>query len=398
LDSIRASGKSGADLLNAARQATRRRDFQQAEELLTAAKTKSHEERDTLTEASARAMLAAFRFDTEGVKGARPEAEEALRLARLAGSPATEVEALYMLGCCAVAESRVVDAFRLFEELLPVAEKHSTPERVRLIRSHFAALALRVGDMSRAATHVRTLVRGADDPDADLEHAKALLAQGEIANRLGRTAEARKHFEEARLLCHRLRDVPGEAIALMSLGDMMMYEKELDMAEAYIQAAREAFQQQGMRGGEANCLLSLGEIAYRKDDPAKARDIFTRTLALFREVGDRQGEANSILKLGDLSREPPEDETLARQHFTSALEIYSELHDPFSMGRALRRLGEVAPTREEAVARWEEAIRLFEQAGRADLIQEVREDMKTGLDGFDTETADEDAPPGGAPG
>jgi tetratricopeptide (TPR) repeat protein len=377
---------SASELLTAARRAVRQPDLRLAAELLSAAKARARVEGDRKSEASAHAIQGALLFDTEGAKAARPEADEALRLARLAGAPDAEVDALYLLGLCDVSEGHWVKACRLFEDLLPIAEKHSTPDRVRVIRNHLAALAMHTGDMSKASAHVQTVARGADRPEADREHARAVLSQGEIANRLGRTAEAKKLFEEARLLFHRLQDTPGEAVALMSMGDMMMYEKDLDLAEVYIQAAREAFRKEQLRVGEANCLLSLGEIAYRREDPGKAKEIFTQALAQYREVGDQLGEANCILKLGDLAREPPEDEAAARQHFTRALEIYTSLHELFSQGRALRRLASVAETREEAIARWTEAIRVLRSAGRPDLVQEIEDEMKEELEDGEEQT------------
>jgi tetratricopeptide (TPR) repeat protein len=371
--------RSAATLVSVARKAIQKNDLKLAASLLKEATTKAREEADLASEACARALNAAL-LAVSKKSAARAEGDEALRLARLANSILAEVEALFALGLCAEGERKWDEASRHYERALPLAERHLEPMRARMIRSRLATIAIFASDMGKASTHVATLVAGADAPDADGHHAWAILAQGEIANRLGKFAEAKQLYDEARVLFHRLEDLGGEALALMSLGDMLMYENNFDVAEGYIQAATETFQRTGSLKGEANCLQSLGEIAYRRGDCAKAREIFTRTLALCRQSGERQAEGNAIVKLGDLAREPPVDEDVARQHFAEALKIFTENGDRFSMGRALRRLAEVAETVEEAVAYWTEAASVFKAASRPDLVQEVERDMKAELE------------------
>ncbi len=120
----------------------------------------------------------------------------------------------------------------------------------------------------------------------------------------------------------------------MSMGDIALWNKDIDVTQVYFAAALDVYVIIGDEQCEANCLLSMGEVACRRNDQEKAKDTYKRAQALYVKTKDLLGVGNCLTRLGDLAFEPPRDDDTARASWKESLALVSRIPDLHSVGRA----------------------------------------------------------------
>ena len=91
--------------------------------------------------------------------------------------------------------------------------------------------------------------------------------------------------------------------------------------------------------GEANVLKAQGDVLYFLKQTTEALAKYEAALGLFRAVGARLGEANASLAIGDYYRRS-RSFSQALEYYHNARSICAEIHDQYSLGRVLYRLGD----------------------------------------------------------
>jgi tetratricopeptide (TPR) repeat protein len=362
----------------------------------------------------ARANLSLARSDHDG---ARSRYEEALPLFRRVGSVLGEATCIESLGDVALARSDHDGARSRYEEALPLYR--------------------RVGDVLGEANCIKSLgdiaVTRSDYDGGRSRYEEALplyrrmgsvLGEANCTQRLGHIAfarsdhdVARSRYEEALPLYRRVGDVLGEANSIKHLGDIARERSDHDIARSRYEEALPLYRRVGDVLGEANCIQSLGAIAHTRSDHDIARSRYEEALPLYRRVGDVLGEANSIQLLGDIARERTDhdgawlryEEALplyrqvgsvlgeancilslgdlavatgetetARRLIGDALELYKRIAEPYSVGRAHRRLAKIAADAASRQEHLEAARRAWSGIGRSDLVAALDRDLDAG--------------------
>lgn len=211
------------------------------------------------------------------------------------------------------------------------------------------AIADEMDDLYRAQQYftagIRIVREASDIPthNADVLLSKGLRFLGIIEHRLGGSALARTHLDEALTIAHRagLDDEVGQvtgnlAIVVSESGDdtaaVPLYERAIEHARRQGDLAHV----QIWTGDLANALHNLGRI----DQAAAA---VAESLDLARRLGDRRAEGTALGILAGIE--------LTRCHAAQAmayqragLQIATEFDDRFSQGVSLNRLGRIYET------------------------------------------------------
>jgi tetratricopeptide (TPR) repeat protein len=137
-----------------------------------------------------------------------------------------------------------------------------------------------------------------------------------------------------------LGDQPGEANALLDLGDMQRLTGDFPAAAKALERALGIFRGLGDRLGEANTLRHLGDVHRLTCDNPAAAEALERALGIFRDLGDQAGEANALGVLGAM-RYMTGDYRAAAEGLGQALEIFRGLGDRLGQAAALNVLGAV---------------------------------------------------------
>jgi tetratricopeptide (TPR) repeat protein len=93
---------------------------------------------------------------------------------------------------------------------------------------------------------------------------------------------------------------------------------------AYDEGALPIFRHFSLRDGEAHVLRGLGDLRMLADRFGEARQLYEQALRIYRTIGDRLGEANAQRSLADLSL-LIDDHDGAERDYREAARIYHEI-------------------------------------------------------------------------
>jgi tetratricopeptide (TPR) repeat protein len=181
----------------------------------------------------------------------------------------------------------------------------------------------------------------------------------------GPWADAINRHAAATRAAQRLDDRPGQAGALINLGELRRLTGDYPAAAQDLEQALAIYRDLGDRHGQANALSSLGTARRGTGDyPAAVQDL-EQALAIYRDLGDRHGQANALSSLG-VARWQATDFPAAVQDLEQALAIYRDLGDRHGQGIALGGLGVVRRLTGDypaAVQDLEQALAIYRDLG-----------------------------------
>lgn len=129
---------------------------------------------------------------------------------------------------------------------------------------------------------------------------------------------------------------------------------------------------QSRSGGSTNShrvYFNKSILRPRPQSPAK----YQEALPLYKQVGDLLGQANCIQSLGDIAlrRSDPAE---ARRNFETALTLYEQIEEPYSVGWTHRRLARLSDSSERN--RHVQAARAaWEKIDRLDLVKDLEKEF-----------------------
>jgi tetratricopeptide (TPR) repeat protein len=249
-----------------------------------------------------------------------PVAEEAAELARLAGRPELESDALMQGG-----------------RSLAYVNEHD-PARELLNQS--LAIATELGDHRRSGELLR------------------LLAV--VATNRGATEEGLRLLDAAREEHRHINDREGEAMVVGQRGALLMNWGRLEEARTASEEALEVFQATGHRYREGVMLTNLARIAMEQGRLDDALEGGRQALRLTQEIDDAEGVVASLQSLGDGHRLAGDHQT-AREYLERGLEESRRHKLPYFTAHLLASLAAV----DLADGRLDEAIEHATEAQEA---------------------------------
>jgi tetratricopeptide (TPR) repeat protein len=192
---------------------------------------------------------------------------------------------------------------------------------------------------------------------------------------LGQHDEAEEHLQQALLLAEHHHDVPAQAhtheVIARAYEQRGNYERGLEHSVRALDLCRTL----DNPVWEARALNGAGWFAALTGDHDQAREHCLAALALHREHDDPSGEAGVLDSLGYIAHlAGHHDEAVG--HYREALALQRELDFAYGIAETLVALGEpyaVLGRYNEARAVWQEAVELYQQQGRTEEAQQVRD-------------------------
>lgn len=249
-----------------------------------------------------------------------------------------------------------------------VASPTSAREVVARIHEGLGDIALSRFELDAAREHFRAA-------HAIFEALGDVVGQATCTNCLGHIAWREQDyeaawalFEQALQLNERAENPLGQANCLAGLGALAWRRLDYDAARSFYERALPLYVQAGDTLGHANCLRGLGDIALQTSDVQAAAGYYNDALPLYESVGDLLGPSNCMFRLGELAHSASDDDR-ARELFMRALDGYTALHKPYSIGFAHAALARIARSESERRLHADAALAAWTAIGRPDLIE-----------------------------
>jgi tetratricopeptide (TPR) repeat protein len=145
-----------------------------------------------------------------------------------------------------------------------------------------------------------------------------------------------------------LEDKRGIALALDSLGTVLLGQDDYDRAVGLLSESLELRREMGDKLGMANSLsnLAIVIVTYQQGDYGRAKVLCEESLALYRELKCEWGIATSLNNLGAVANQEGDHER-AKPLFIQSLALFQELSDKAHIAICLEGLAGVACAQKE---------------------------------------------------
>jgi class 3 adenylate cyclase/tetratricopeptide (TPR) repeat protein len=236
-----------------------------------------------------------------------------------------------------------VEAIRIGEEALTIAESIESPWTITQVCVGIGGVLVTRGDFARAT---KPLERGLAEREAREFYFVSVQAAGLLAYayaQSGRSSESDPLLEWASEMALGPEFSPGQVRLLILLGEVHLLAGRIDEAARFAERGLARSRQYRQRGEEAQALRLLGGIALRREpsDVGHAEDRYREGLALAGELEMRPLVCHCHLGLGKLSRRMGKREQ-ARKHVTTATTMYREMDMRFWLEQAEAEMRELA--------------------------------------------------------
>ena len=201
----------------------------------------------------------------------------------------------------------------------------------------------------------------------------ALLGAGSMALYQGELRVARARLEASLSILRALDDRFSQALAPFMAGTVALNQGDYAAAQALLEESLPRFEALGHRQGVATARLHLGDVALGRDEPGAAEACYRDCLAIHRaDTGSTWGIAQALNNLGEVARYRG-DLARAAAHYHEALELFRQLATQADVARALHNLAALALAQGDARAAeagFHESMALFRTWGNCRGIAE----------------------------
>lgn len=271
-------------------------------------------------------------YATEG----RKVVQAALELPGVQASDMAQAWALYVGAALAGGQSDHATALQMLETCLDLRRRLGNPVDIAATLSTMTPTLMALGDLARAR-------------------------EGEV--------EALKIFRE-------LADKQGEAIGLLHLGQIGLYEGDDASAQADLEQGLVVARSLKHMEVQAECELVLGLVALESGDWPRATQCFTRSLKMCKDNGDTRGQARATWYLAKSTLHDGDFEA-ARTQLNTAIRVFRK----FEMSEELIGCLEDFAHLDHARGQWLRSVRTLSIAsqmrGRAAIVAHVRGAART---------------------
>ncbi|KAF9471990.1 TPR-like protein [Pholiota conissans] len=171
-------------------------------------------------------------------------------------------------------------------------------------------------------------------------HAECLIAFGELYRWDRSLDAAEKCYREALYLFSQGKNIIGEALALKSIGSVLLKMRKSDQAENTLGKSLESYVHTNDCVGEANVRKNLGRLYLAKNMYSEAEERFNSTLEIYKHIPDLLGQANTYGNMADLHIKPNNLDK-AEEFAALALDVSRRANFAIGEGNALDKLGYV---------------------------------------------------------
>ena len=248
----------------------------------------------------------------------------------------TELEMLNLL----VMTGKWSDAEEIIRRNSKAALENSLEESYADCCRHHAALEHRRGNNEEAIRHLETAYEHYGRHRNETGIMKCRSVRASINMVLGNFDTAREDLEESIRGAEARGDRESLARNISDLGNVYLYQYQLDDAEMHFNRAREICLETGDLRTAANIINNLGVIAYYRRNYDRCSGYLDQYLEMAGKVGDRESMTYVLGNIGVIHQEKG-DLDRAMSYYMKQLAMARELGIIYSMAFSKRQIGHV---------------------------------------------------------
>jgi tetratricopeptide (TPR) repeat protein/transcriptional regulator with XRE-family HTH domain len=289
--------------------------------------------------------------------------ERALVTVRCAGNRVGEAHLLRGLGEIWLDLDRYPEAFEVMTQALNAFEELGEPAAVAHMHRAIGGLERMRGNNVAALERLMRALVAFRESDDRVGLADTMFALGALRRNQGLAADALVWYEQALDIEEQLGNRFNQALLLCCVGSALCAQERVSEARATL--VRALAMARDVQHSEAFALSFLGEADILAGDTAAAREHLTSALEIFQDAGERYGEAVTLRNFGELHLALGLFDR-SRAALDQALELFRQIDSPPQRARTLVTLGRLelaSGDRAAAFAAWRAADQLFTRMG-----------------------------------
>ncbi|HNX02333.1 MAG TPA: tetratricopeptide repeat protein [Candidatus Cloacimonas sp.] len=258
---------------------------------------------------------------------------------------------------------------------------------LRIASSGLGIVHTRMGNLDAAHKAYVEAINIADKINDRFGFAKVLSDMATLNRRMGKHQEALDHFHRSLKIFESLGNLVFQSVVLHGIGDVYLQDANYPEALKYFRKALKIARQCKDLFGISFEQDSIGDILFSTGKIDEAKALYIKNLKLQKKIGDNEGIAHTYGNLGNVARKE-NNLPLAIEYYTQNIQLTSEVGDKEGTGKGYFNLAliyEDLNEKEKVVELLNKALKCFQQAGSANLIQLTAKHLQEVLQGKEEE-------------
>lgn len=264
--------------------------------------------------------------NTGQYEGAADAGRRALDIARATGDTSAEAEALRTLGALQWHRGEHATALDHFQRAFALKEETGDVWSLSRLHNNIGVTFLFLGENESAIGHFRRARSGFAETADERRAAGALVNIGNWEWRTGRFGDARDAFEEAITLLGSSGHRHEQAIAQISLAEVLTELGDSEKSLELCRAALGVFHSLADKKSQAETLISMGVATGRRGRHAEAVTCLTEALQVAQDIGAAHQVAKALRGLGGVEFAAGRLEAAA-EHASAAVATATRIRD-----------------------------------------------------------------------
>ena len=258
---------------------------------------------------------------------------------------------------------------------------------LRIASSGLGIVHTRMGNLDAAHKAYVEAINIADKINDRFGFAKVLSDMATLNRRMGKHQEALDHFHRSLKIFESLGNLVFQSVVLHGIGDVYLQDANYPEALKYFRKALKIARQCKDLFGISFEQDSIGDILFSTGKIDEAKALYIKNLKLQKKIGDNEGIAHTYGNLGNVARKE-NNLPLAIEYYTQNIQLTSEVGDKEGTGKGYFNLAliyEDLNEKEKVVELLNKALKCFQQAGSANLIELTAKHLQEVLQGKEEE-------------
>ncbi|MDZ8030520.1 tetratricopeptide repeat protein [Nostoc sp. DedSLP04] len=285
------------------------------------------------------------------------EALEIVRLGLLAREQEIAVSIGHTIATLWVNNSRFVEAFDLYEQILAVFQDYRILGAITYVEGV-------LGFFEEALAHSLQALNLCPEKD-DICKAGILHERGWLIYRQGDIERALDLWQQSLKIKKCIGDINGKAPILNDIARVIAQQGDIERALDLLQESLDIHERINYVAGKAATLHEIAWLTYRQGDIERALDLWQQSLEIKESIGNLKGKVASIQDMvwviaqkGDIER--------ALELLQQSLEICERIGDVAGKAITLNNMAQIIANQgyiPKAIALWEQSLEICERIG-----------------------------------